>query len=320
MISHIFSKTKPVNFLLLTFLLAVYILSFEGFIGIGSGDSRDFWAYLMQNIGFFLKGLALFVPLLFLIDFILKRNKLVLTHSYTLFYFVVFCGLFPAIFSHTDLLLAHFFVLLGLRRILSLKTKQRSRRKVFEACLWFLVASYFYDWTLLYLLVLVTSLFIYDKNNPRYWGLILWAILVYTVLLWGFVIRDNFSSFFNQQYLFNIPPQGFSTKISLLTIGFFGSSTLVLLWNYSRKASAKVASLGRKNSLAILTLTGFLGGLLYLFSPADNHSALVFSFFPLAFLWSNTTELLPKTWQKEVIMWSILSAPLWSLIVYLVQN
>jgi hypothetical protein len=320
MISHIFSKTKPVNFLLLTFLLAVYILSFEGFIGIGSGDNRGFWAYLMQNIGFFLKGLALFVPVLFLIDFILKRNKLVLTHSYTLFYFVVFCGLFPAVFSHTDFLLAHFFVLLGLRRILSLKTKQRSRRKVFEACLWFLVASYFYDWTLLYLLVLVASLFIYDKNNPRYWGLILWAILVYAVLLWGFVIRDNFSSFFNQQYLFNIPPQGFSTKISLLIIGFFGSSTLVLLWNYSRKASAKVASLGRKNSLAILTLTGFLGGLLYLFSPADNYSALVFSFFPLAFLWSNTTELLPKTWQKEVIMWSILSVPLWSLIVYLVQN
>ena len=320
MISHIFSKTKPVNFLLLTFLLAVYILSFEGFIGIGSGVSLDFWAYLMQNIGFFLKGLALFVPALFLIDFILKRNKLVLTHSYTLFYFVVFCGLFPAIFSHTDLLLAHFFVLLGLRRILSLKTKQRSRRKVFEACLWFLVASYFYDWTLLYLIVLVASLFIYDKNNPRYWGLILWAILVYAVLLWGFVIRDNFSSFFNQQYLFNIQPQGFSTKISLLIIGFFGSSTLVLLWNYSRKASAKVASLGRKNSLAILTLTGFLGGLLYFFSPADDHSALVFSFFPLAFLWSNTTELLPKTWQKEVLMWSMLSAPLWSLIVYLVQN
>ncbi len=320
MISHIFSKTKPVNFLLLTFLLAVYILSFEGFIGIGSGDGLGFWAYLMQNIGFFLKGLALFVPALFLIDFILKRNKLVLTHSYTLFYFVVFCGLFPAVFSHTDLLLAHFFVLLGLRRILSLKTKQRSRRKVFEACLWFLVASYFYDWTLLYLIVLVASLFIYDKNNPRYWGLILWAILVYAVLLWGFVIRDNFSSFFNQQYLFNIQPQRFSTKISLLMIGFFGSSTLVLLWNYSRKASAKVASLGRKNSLAILTLTGFLGGLLYLFSPADDHSALVFSFFPLAFLWSNTTELLPKTWQKEVLMWSMLSAPLWSLIVYLVQN
>src|SRR5210317_130994 len=320
MISHIFSKTKPVNFLLLNFLLAVYIISFEGFIGIGSVVSHDFWAYLMQKIGFFLKGLALFVPALFLIDFILKRNKLVLTHSYTLFYFVVFCGLFPAVFSHTDLLLAHFFVLLGLRRILSLKTKQRSRRKVFEACLWFLVASYFYDWTLLYLFVLVASLFIYDKNNPRYWGLILWAILVYAVLLWGFVIRDNFSSFFNQQYLFNIPPQGFSTKISMLIISFFGSSILVLLWNYSRKASAKVASLGRKNSLAILTLTGFLGGLLYLFSPADNHSALVCSFFPLAFLWSNTTELLPKTWQKEVIMWSILSAPLWSLIVYLVQN
>ena len=320
MISHIFSKTKPVNFLLLTFLLAVYILSFEGFIGIGSGVSLDFWAYLMQNIGFFLKGLAFFVPALFLIDFILKRNKLVLTHSYTLFYFVVFCGLFPAVFSHTDLLLAHFFVLLGLRRILSLKTKQRSRRKVFEACLWFLVASYFYDWTLLYLIVLVASLFIYDKNNPRSWGLILWSIMVYAVLLWGFVIRYNFSSFFNQQYLFNIPPQGFSTKISLLIIGFFGSSTIVLFWNYSRKASAKVVSLGRKNSLAILILTGFLGGLLHLFSSVDNNSSLIFSFFPLAFLWSNTTELLPKTWHKETLLWTALSAPLWGLIVYLIQN
>jgi hypothetical protein len=320
MISHIFSKTKPVNFLLLTFLLAVFILSFEGFIGIGSQDSRGFWPYLLQNIGFFLKGLALFVPVLFLIDFILKRNKLVLTHSYTLFYFVVFCGLFPAVFSHADLLLAHFFVLLGLRRILSLKTKQRSRRKVFEACLWFMVASYFYDWTLLYLIVLLVSLVIYDKNNPRYWGLILWAILVYAALLWGFVIRDNPNTFFNHQYLFNFKPEGFSTKISLLIIGFFGSSTLALLWNYSRKASAKVASLGRKNSLAILTLTGFIGVLLYFFSPADNNSSLVFSFFPLAFLWSNTTELLPKILHKEILLWGFLSTPLWGLIVYLIQN
>tara|TARA_B110000027_G_scaffold24483_1_gene26670 strand:- start:23 stop:985 length:963 start_codon:yes stop_codon:yes gene_type:complete len=320
MISHIFSKTKPVNFLLLSFLLAVYILSFEGFIGIGLQDNQGIGAYFMKNLGFFLKALGILVPVLFLIDFILKRNKLVLTHSYTLFFFVVFCGFFSSIFMNTAVLLAHFFVLLGLRRLLSLKTKQRSRKKVFEACLWFLVASYFYDWTLLYFLLLPTVIFIYDKNNPRYWSLILWAILVYAALLWGFVIRSNPESFFKTHYLFNYQPQEFSAKISPLIMVFYGSGALVLLWNYSRKASAKVASLGRKNSLAILTLTGFLGGLLYLFSPFDDYSALLFGFFPMAFLWSNTTELLPKIWQKELLLWGFLSAPLWGLIAYLVQN
>ena len=64
----------------------------------------------------------------------------------------------------------------------------------------------------------------------------------------------------------------------------------------------------------------FLGGLLYLFSPFDDYSALLFGFFPMAFLWSTTTELLSKIWQKELLLWGFLSAPLWGLIAYLVQN
>lgn len=320
MISHIFNKTKPVNFLLLCVLLAVYILSYEAFIGIGSQDSRGFWVYLLQNIGFFLKGLALLVPALFLIDFILKRNKLVLSHSYTLFYFVVFCGLFPAVFSNTDLLMAHFFVLLGLRRILSLKTKQRSRKKVFEACLWFLVASFFYEWSLLYFIVLVVSIFAYDKSHLRYWALLLWAVMVYAALLWAFIIGSEPRLFFKSHYLFELSQRSISTQFTPLMIGFFGSSLVLVVWNFTRSTPSKIAALGRKKSLAILLVAALVSVSIFFIYPIDNHSALVFSFFPLAFLWSNTTELLPKTWQKEILMWTVLSAPLWGLLGYLIQN
>jgi len=320
MISHIFSKTKPVNFILLSLLLVAYVIFFERFIGFSFQNNVDPTTYLWQNAVLFIKVILLIVPTLFLIDFILKRNKIVLTHSYTLFYFVVLFGVFPAVFSDINLLLAHFFVLIGLRRIMSLKSKQRANKKVFEASLWFLVASYFYDWAVCYFLVLILAIIFYDKNNLRHWGLMVWAIILYMLLVFAFVAGSTPEAFFKDHYIFSFPTAAISDKFSLPVIGFLLFTSLVLLWDIRKKRRISKASVGIQYSLSLILSVSFSGLALYLLSPIESPAALVFMFFPVAFLWSNATEALHKFWQKELVMWSVLSIPLWGLLAHLLQN
>lgn len=320
MISHIFSKTKPINFLLLIFLLAIHIVLYEGFVGIENNSSAPFLQNSVQNLGFFAKAIGLLVPSIFLMDFVLKRNKLVLTQAYTLLFFVIFTGIFTAVFKSTYLMLSHFFVLMGLRRIISLKNKGRSKKKVFEASLWFLVASFFYDWALLYFVVLFLAVFLHNKNAIQHLGLMVWAVGVYALLLQAFVIGTQGSEFFQTHYIFLTSTAPLKEKIGLELSLFFGSSLLLLIWLVTKSRNNSNPSLGRQNSLRLLFLSALVGLGLYFLSPDPGFSPLIFCFFPIAFLWSRLTEELTKTWQRELLLWGALSVPLWSLLAYMIQN
>lgn len=320
MISQIFSKTKPVNFLLLSILLGIYMLSYEGFVGVQVPKNASFGMYILASIKLFLTGIGALIPALFLMDFILKRNKLVLTHAYTLFYFTVLTGVFTAVFSEPLLLTAHFFVLLGLRRVISLKTKLRTKKKIFEASLWFLVGSYFYDWVLLYFIVLGVAIFIYGKENPKHWGLLFWAAAIYALLLRAFVVGTTAPAFLKSHYLFIFPdftrPHLFPLGAVLLFVGAF----LLLIWTATQQQKVTAAAIGRQNSLYLILICGLVALALYVLYPTPTFAPLIFSFFPLAFLLSNATELLSKPWQRELALWAFFSIPLWGLIGYLLQN
>ena len=288
-------------------MMSIYVVLYEGFVG------------AEQGMLFFVKTLGLLVPALFLMDFIVKRNKLVQTHAYTLLFFVIFTGIFTAVFTNTELLLSHFFVLMGLRRVISLKNKGRTRKKIFEASLWFLVASFFYDWALLYFLVLMLGVVFHLRNSFVYWGLMLWATAVYALLLKAFVIGSHTEVFFEQHYLFE-HAASVSDKMGVETGLFFGSSLLVLLWVNTKNRRAKNPSLGRQQSLRVLFMTALVGMSLFFIFPEPSLAPLIFTFFPMAFLWSNATEELRKTWHKELLLWSAFSIPLWGLLAYLIQN
>ncbi len=320
MISHIFSKTKPINFLLLSLMLAIYIVLYEGFVGIENNNTEFFLQNTAQNIGFFVKAIGLLVPSIFLMDFVLKRNKLVQTHAYTLLFFVIFTGIFTAVFTNTELLLSHFFVLMGLRRVISLKNKGRTKKKIFEASLWFLVASFFYDWAVLYFLALILGVFLQAKNSLQHFGLMVWATALYALLLKAFVIGNEWALFFKTHYLFLTSTDPLQNKIGLNTGLFFGISFILLLWLGTKNKRAKNSSLGRENSLRLLFLSAMLGVVLYLLSPEPGLAPLIFTLFPIAFLWSSATEELRKAWHKELLLWSAFSVPLWGLLAYLIQN
>ena len=322
MISHIFSKTKPVNFIILSLLLALFVVSYEGFVGLDANQSNTFLHYFSQNIGFFIKRMGVLVPTLFLMDFVLKRNKIVSTHSYQLFYFAILTGLFTSVFSEMSLLLSHFAVLLGLRRVVSLKSKENTNRKIFEASLWFFVASYFYDWALLSFVVLFVGMVFFEKTSIRHWGLVIWSFIVFAVLLVAFAMGKSPSDFFSVHYMFKTPVTPLLSKFSTGVMVFLIIGIFILFWLITKNKSVKKSAGASKSHARLLFLFSIVGLFLYILHTSENSSreALIFMFFPFSFLLGQATAALNKTWLKEWALWTALSLPLWSLMAYLLQN
>src|SRR5690606_16620146 len=64
------------------------------------------------------------------------------------------------------ILLANAFLLLALRRIMSLRSDKNSSKKILDASIWITVASLFYFWSLLFFIPLFIAVF--QKPNTNY--------------------------------------------------------------------------------------------------------------------------------------------------------
>ena len=121
MIASLFSKTRPINYVLILIMLfsCFFLYQFqvpkEGFT---SGD-------LFSKIIIFLLLLLSF----FLVNFISLKNTLTQNDNYAILLFFVFILLFPSVLNNIKIVLSNVFLLLALRRLISLKTLNSSKEK-----------------------------------------------------------------------------------------------------------------------------------------------------------------------------------------------
>src|SRR5690606_9238103 len=108
----------------------------------------------------FILGFLMFT--IFIVDFIVKRNRLSGTNSFALMYYTLLMVVFPEVLIDSNGIFCSFFLLLSIRRIISLRSLRDVKLKLFDATLWIMVASLFYEWALLYLIVVFAGLYFYD--------------------------------------------------------------------------------------------------------------------------------------------------------------
>ena len=131
MLTNFFSNSKPFHFILISLLLFVGY-TFQNF-QISSFENDFIW--LIQLIFKF----GLYIILMLIFGFIIKKNNLTQINSYALFIFICLLLLTPNIFQNSKSILSTVFILLALRRILSFNSKKNIQKKY---------------WTLLYVLAL----------------------------------------------------------------------------------------------------------------------------------------------------------------------
>ncbi|WP_258012195.1 hypothetical protein [Flavobacterium psychrophilum] len=130
MITSVFSKSRPINYILITTLLVLCFLLFQ--------FQSNFNTISTLEIAKKIILLLLLVGSLYITNFITKKNGLSKDNSYTFLLFFVFLILFPKTLSNAALIISNLFVLLALRRLISMQSLITPKEKIFDASFWIL--------------------------------------------------------------------------------------------------------------------------------------------------------------------------------------
>ncbi|WP_346883528.1 DUF6427 family protein [uncultured Algibacter sp.] len=301
MITSIFNKSKPINFLVVFFitLLAFVISRWQAF---GHAVTLQ---YVIKQVVLIL---VIYTSIL-LLNFIVTKNSLTLKSNYEILLFSLFLLFITQTTKNANIIVSNFFILLTLRRLMSLRTPKDIKKKLFDAAFWIAIASLFYFWAILFFVLIVLSLFLYSDNNLRHWIVPFLGVLVVFIIMSvvSVVLHDNFF------IIFNMPPKvsydyshynsaSYIIGITLLISFGIWSSFFYLKNIKKKKKSFRVA-------FKIIIIAAVIGFFMVLLVPEKSGSEFLFLFAPLAIIIANYIEIIQEKWFKEVFVSVLLITP-----------
>ena len=304
MLTNFFSNSKPFHFILITLLLFVGY-TFYNFQILNS--EFDFIELVQLTFKF-----GLYIILMLVLAFIIKKNNLTQINTYALFIFICLLLLTPNVFQNSNPILSSVFILLALRRILSFNSKKNIQKKILDASLWIGVATFFYFWSILFLLVLYAALIqLASKNFKLFLIPIIGLVVVFIFFTISFLYLDN-NLYWYKDYKKLISFEFSSYKpfknfFSLLVILLITVISLVFKVLNFRKTPLR-----KKSKYWIIIFTLITGIILVLITGQKNGVELIFTIVPISILFSNFIEALQRGWVSEMMLWFLLLAPIFS--------
>ncbi|MDR6845012.1 DUF6427 family protein [Flavobacterium granuli] len=299
MITSVFKKSTPLNFSLVIILMLVFFFLYQ---------IQDVtWANSVISI---LKSIGLLLVLLatiFLSSFISKRNGLSRDSTYTAFFYFLFLLFFPNLLNNTNLILSNFFILLAIRRLVSLQTLKETKEKLFDASLWIFIAALFEFWSILYILLVFISVIFHVSRDYRNWVIpfialfgvsILFVLssLIFDIHSLDFLKEKSKISFSVDYFTNNYQNAAFSIYVTValfFVISMFmtlSSRPLVLLSSYKKV----IASF-------------FIGILVFVLSANKSNELLIFTFAPLTIMATSHIEISQPSLKEEIVMFVLLT-------------
>ncbi|WP_194851626.1 DUF6427 family protein [Nonlabens antarcticus] len=169
MLSRFFSTSQPFHYLVGILLLGPVSI---GLLVLLNGS----WEWKFLIIGCLL-------PLaLLLVQFIILKNELTGQNSYGLFSYatLTLCAVILGI--QWEFAVCLLLLLFALRRLLSLKTGTSTIRKIFDGTLWIAIASLIQPPMIVFILVVFSAVFLFDRTKWRHWVIPFVALICVAVL------------------------------------------------------------------------------------------------------------------------------------------
>ncbi len=301
MLTSFFSKSKPINFiavalyLVLTCILCLF-----------------FYKNFEINItGIFNKALIIcgYLFLLFLLNFIIKKNKLAKNNSYAILFFSSFLLMFPSILEEYRLVFSNLFLILSLRRIISLPSGKNTEKKILDASIWIAIATLFYFWSILFLVVLIITIL---KTNIKKGKLLLIPFVglcsVFVLTTVYYLIKyDDFFWFLNLDTSFGFNFSNYFSLSLLISISFLAVTLIASV--FQKTVNNATVPLKEKLKFNILYIYLLVSLILLLIVPIKNGSEFIFLFTPLAIFVANFMASGIKFWIKETYIWIAVTLP-----------
>lgn len=301
MISIIFGKTKPINFIivlafLFVFYWTVHFFLFERF------SSPD-------EIPLQILFLALLLFSIFVVDFIVKRNKITGSNSFTILFYALLTVVFPETLLDPNAIISSFFLLLAMRRLISISSLKNIKFKIFDATIWILAASLFYDWALLFLILVFATIYMYDPKNVRNWLVPFAGFFTVFMIANGIFIFTGHSEFLLKHYQFLVAPDivyfsywGHSTKMICFVL-------LTVITSIFAFVKLGKSGMGKVANLRLIALSFFIGVVFNVLKLSENVYPVMVTFFPSAVLLTKYIESIKRPKIREIVLVSAVIIP-----------
>ena len=298
MITSVFRKSTPLNFLFVGILMLFFFLIFQ-FQDLSWTKSIF---SILTKIGLF----CLLLASLFVSNFIAKRNVLTKDSTFTIFFSFLFLLFFPSVFSNMNLIIANFFILLALRRLLSLQSLKASKEKIFDASFWIFMASLFYFWSVLFIILVFISIIFHVSRDYRNWILPFIAFFIVGTLYSLYVTLFNLSGFdyFIKTVHTNFEISYFTNNYQNAAFSIYATIALFFLVSMFSTMSNKpqVSHTSFKKIIASF----FIGVIIFLVAPEKSNDLLIFTIAPLAIMTTSHIEMPQLRLNQEIVLYVLI--------------
>jgi len=292
MITTIFSKSTPLNYLLVIGLLILCFFMFQ--LGITSEASSAI--EVVKKLGL----LSLLTTSLFITGFVTKRNELSKGSNYSILFFLIFLILFPTVFVDQNLVISSFFVLLAIRRLISLQSLITPKEKIFDACLWIFIASLFHFWSILFILLVFVSIILHVSRDYRNWLLPYIALFAIggTFILVSMIFDKTLIFQFIESAYIDLKFNYFTNNMQNVALSIYAAFSILFL--FSQMISLKNKPLILHSSYKKLIVAFIIGVAVFVISPNKSNDILIYTFMPSSIMATSYIEGLKVKWFKEL--------------------
>jgi len=304
MITSVFRKSTPLNYSLVVILILVFFFLFQ--FQEPSWMSSSFLAF--QKISLLCFIFASF----FLINFIVKKNGLSKDNGYAIFFYLLFILFFPTIFNNANVVYANFFVLLALRRLISLQSLKASKEKIFDASFWILVASLFQFWSILFLILVFISIIFHVSRDYRNWVLPFIALMAVAVifLLISLIFHINAIEFFQKRAVVDFNIDYFKNNYENGALSIYVAVSLFfvvsMLMTFSNRP--QIVHSSYKKIVACFFIAAFV----FIISPDKSNDLLLFSIAPLTMMAASYVEYVQQKLNSEIVFYTLIACSLFT--------
>ena len=306
MITRFFSTSKPIHLVLISF----FVLGL--FLAVRLGYYYEGISALQIGKEVLLYGITLLS--IFVLSFFVNKNNLTKQNSFKILLFSLFLACIPAIIEYGSIIVSNVFILFAVRRIISLRSNLHIKKKLFDAAFWIALASLFYFWAILFLILVFAALIFYSIGQPNNWIIPFTGIITVALIVVSFnIISQN--TFGNMNTLIDTVSFDFSNYNQLNLMVSISVISLVGLWAlffYVKKLQDKSRAL--RPSFVLILIALIIGITIVVLSPNKNGSEFIFLFAPLAIITTNYIESIKKVWLAELFIWLLIITPIFQLV------
>lgn len=299
MITSVFKKSTPLNFSLVVILMLVFFLMYQ------------FQDISWMNSGILiLKKAAILSVLLasvLITNFVAKKNGLSKDSTYTIFFYFLFLLFFPSVLDNINLVISNFFILLALRRLISLQSLKASNEKIFDASLWIFVASLFHFWSILFIILVFISVLFHVAREFKNWVLPFIALFIVGIIsiLLSMIFNVSIIEFINKNATTNFEINYFTNNYQNGALSIY--ATVALFFVISMFATLSHRPLLLHTSFKKIIVSFFIGALIFVVSPNKSNDLLVFTFAPMAIMATSHIEVAQLKLKQEMVLFVLIA-------------